>query len=76
MAKKTPHLDREREFAEEAARLALLDVETQRDFVAMFRIVACDPKASKEERARARALSRSLRRLLGLSGRGRQPPSV
>jgi len=64
----TPEPDDE-QFRAEAARLRLLDEQTQRDIVEMHRLVARDPKAPLQHREQARRLAAALPRLLGLSVR-------
>ena len=61
-----PDTSRE-QYQEEAERLRLLDVQTQRDLIAMHRFIARNPKVSLAERRQARERARALERLLGLS---------
>lgn len=59
--------EKEREYLEEAERLAVLPVKEQRKAVAIIRGPAVDPKVSRADRRaaaeRADALTRHLRRL-------------
>jgi hypothetical protein len=65
--KPTPEPAREREYREEAERLARLPVADQKEIIALHRSVADNPKAPKRDRDAARervdALERHLRRL-------------
>ena len=60
-------MDEEREYREEAERLAAIPIEDQKEIIAMHREIASNPKVPKRERvaglARADALERHLRRL-------------
>ncbi len=56
-----------KQYQEEAERLRLLDLQTQRDLIAMHRFIARNPKVSLAERRQARERARALERLLGLS---------
>jgi hypothetical protein len=58
-----------KELHREAERLKLLDRQTQRDLVAMHRILARNPKLPKKDRQQARQRADALARLLGLSKR-------
>ena len=62
-----PTANREREYREEAERLARLPREDQREVIALHRSVADNPNVPKEDRRaareRAEALERHLRRL-------------
>ena len=57
------------EYRQEAERLKLLGLETQRDIVAMHRLVARNPKVPKKNREQARERAKALDRLLGLTKR-------
>lgn len=54
------------EHVEEAERLKLLDLQTQRDFVAMYRELANNKRLSREDRQAARERADALARLLGI----------
>jgi hypothetical protein len=62
-----PKTEVEREYREEAERLALLPVDVQKQAIALIEAPADDPKLSKrdreEARGRADSLERHLRRL-------------
>ncbi len=64
---KTSDDDKEREYAAEAERLALLPLYDQREIIALHRSVADNPKLAMrhrdEARERADSLERHLRRL-------------
>jgi len=62
MADKT----REREYAAEAERLALLPVADQREIIALHWSVANDEKVSADNRKEARARAKALQKLLKL----------
>jgi hypothetical protein len=62
--------DDEREYREEATRLALLDKQTQRDLVAMYAHKASNRKLSQAEREAAGRRAQALARLLGLAEPG------
>jgi hypothetical protein len=61
-----PLRDREQRYREEAARLRLMDRETQRQIVAVHRNTAANPKLSRASRDLAHERAEALERLLGL----------
>ena len=62
-----PDRSQEREFREEAARLAQLPRADQRAIVALHRSVADNPKVPKQDRDAARDLANALEKLLCLT---------
>ncbi len=61
-----PDPSKEKEFREEAERLAQLPREDQREIIALHRSVADNPKVPKRDREEARRLADALERLLKL----------
>jgi hypothetical protein len=57
---------KEREYREEAERLALLPVADQREVIALHRSVASNSKVPKREREAGQERAAALERLLGL----------
>jgi hypothetical protein len=62
-----PTANREREYREEAERLARLPREDQREIIALHRSVADNPKVPKAEREAGKQRADALERLLGLA---------